>query len=308
MSAAPTESPRKPARLIPTEHVPRTETPVSEPRTWRDAALILRTQKLGETDRIIIMLTRDGGITHAVAKAVRKPTSKFGGRLEPFMHTDLSFSRGRTNLHTITQAATLHAYTAPIMANYDAYTCASTIAELAEALTKDTDSTADIYTLTHGALAALAHGQHVPQRILTRYLARSMNAAGWPLIGENCTRCGNPLVSADSQGDNGADTPGATGGSGRYIAFHTAHTYGHHTVLCPQCAPATDTPLTGLRAEELGYALATASADPRAWATIDAASVPVASKILGLYLKTTQNLLEHPLKTASALEAEIPAS
>ena len=287
---------------------------MSEPRTWRDAALILRTQKLGETDRIIIMLTRDNGITHAVAKAVRKPTSKFGGRLEPFMHTDLSFSRGRTNLHTITQAATLHAYTAPIMANYDAYTCASTIAELAEALTKDTDSTSDIYTLTHGALAALAHGQHVPQRILTRYLARSMNAAGWPLIGENCTRCGNPLVNADPPGDNGADTstpgttiPGATGGSGRYIAFHTAHTYGHHTILCPQCAPATDTPLTGLRAEELSYALATASADSRAWATIDAAPVPVASKILGLYLKTTQNLLEHPLKTASALEAEIPA-
>ena len=83
---------------------------------------------------------------------------------------------------------------------------ASTIAELAEALTKDTDSTADIYTLTHGALAALAHGQHVPQRILTRYLARSMNAAGWPLIGENCTRCGNPLVSADSQSDNRADS------------------------------------------------------------------------------------------------------
>ena len=283
---------------------------MSEPRTWRDAALILRTQKLGETDRIIIMLTRDGGITHAVAKAVRKPTSKFGGRLEPFMHTDLSFSRGRTNLHTITQAATLHAYTAPIMANYDAYTCASTIAELAEALTKDTDSTADIYTITYGAVAALAHGQHVPQRILTRYLARSMNAAGWPLIGENCTRCGNPLVSTDSQDDNGVDSsaPGATSGSGRYIAFHTAHTYGHHTVLCPQCAPATDTPLTGLHAEELGYALAAASADPRAWATIDAAPVPVASKILGLYLKTTQNLLEHPLKTASALEAEISAS
>ncbi len=284
---------------------------MSEPRTWRDHALILRTQKLVETDHIIIMLTLDGGITHAVAKAVRKPTSKFGGRLEPFMHTDLSFSRGRTNLHTITQAATLHAYTAPIMANYDAYTCASTIAELAEALTKDTDSTADIYTLTHGALAALAHGQHVPQRILTRYLARSMNAAGWPLIGENCTRCGNPLVNTDSQGTDGAENTGAetvnTSASGRYIAFHTAHTYGHHTVLCPQCAPATDTPLTGLRAEELGYALATASADPRAWATIDAAPVPVASKILGLYLKTTQNLLEHPLKTASALEAEIPA-
>ena len=286
---------------------------MSEPRTWRDAALILRTQKLGETDRIIIMLTRDGGITHAVAKAVRKPTSKFGGRLEPFMHTDLSFSRGRTNLHTITQAATLHAYTGPIMADYAAYTCASTIAELAEDLTQNSAGTTELYTLTHGAFATLAHAQHTPQRVLTRYLARAMDRSGWPLIGENCTRCGNPLVNADSQGMGGAgnagvdNAPNTAGGSGRYIAFHTAHTYGHHTILCPQCAPAVDTPLIGLRAEELGYALATASADPRAWATIDAAPVPVASKILGLYLKTTQNLLEHPLKTASALEAEIPA-
>lgn len=275
---------------------------MSEPRTWRDAALILRTQKLGETDRIIIMLTRDGGITHAVAKAVRKPTSKFGGRLEPFMHTDLSFSRGRTNLHTITQAATLHAYTGPIMADYAAYTCASTIAELAEDLTQNSAGTTELYTLTHGAFATLAHAQHTPQRVLTRYLARAMDRSGWPLIGERCTRCGTPLTPEATAREGTAEAPG------RYLAFHTAHTYGHHTILCPECAPATDTPLTGLRAEELGYALATASADPRAWATIDAAPVPVASKILGLYLKTTQNLLEHPLKTASALEAEIPAS
>ena len=275
---------------------------MSEPRTWRDAALILRTQKLGETDRIIIMLTRDGGITHAVAKAVRKPTSKFGGRLEPFMHTDLSFSRGRTNLHTITQAATLHAYTGPIMADYAAYTCASTIAELAEDLTQNSAGTTELYTLTHGAFATLAHAQHTPQRVLTRYLARAMDCSGWPLIGERCTRCGTPLTPEATAQEGTAEAPG------RYLAFHTAHTYGQYTVLCPKCAPATDTPLTGLRAEELGYALATASADPRAWATIDAAPVPVASKILGLYLKTTQNLLEHPLKTASALEAEIPAS
>ncbi|WP_449624002.1 DNA repair protein RecO, partial [Rothia mucilaginosa] len=188
---------------------------MSEPRTWRDAALILRTQKLGETDRIIIMLTRDGGITHAVAKAVRKPTSKFGGRLEPFMHTDLSFSRGRTNLHTITQAATLHAYTGPIMADYAAYTCASTIAELAEDLTQNSAGTTELYTLTHGAFATLAHAQHTPQRVLTRYLALAMDRSGWPLIGERCTRCGTPLTPEATAREGTAEAPG------RYLAFHT---------------------------------------------------------------------------------------
>ena len=274
---------------------------MSEPRTWRDAALILRTQKLGETDRIIIMLTRDGGITHAVAKAVRKPTSKFGGRLEPFMHTDLSFSRGRTNLHTITQAATLHAYTGPIMADYAAYTCASTIAELAEDLTQNSAGTTELYTLTHGAFATLAHAQHTPQRVLTRYLARAMDRSGWPLIGERCTRCGTPLTPEATAREGTAEAPG------RYLAFHTAHTYGQYTVLCPKCAPATDAPLTALTAEDLAYALAAASPNPSAWETIDAAPFGTADKILKLYLATTQNLLEHPLKTLGALETETPA-
>ena len=282
---------------------------MSEPRTWRDHALILRTQKLGETDRIIIMLTRNHGITHAIAKAIRKPTSKFGGRLEPFMHTDLSITRGRTTLHTITQATTLHAYTGPIMANYTTYTCATTITELAETLTQNTDTTNTTYTLTHGALAALAHNQHTPQRILTRYLARTMNAAGWPLITNTCTQCGNPIHDTNTPKTTDTTTTNntqITENTRRYIAFHTAHTYGHNTILCPHCAPNTHTPITPLTPEELTYALATAAPEQEAWTTIDAAPVPIASKVLNLYLKTTQNLLEQPLKTVSTLEMEVP--
>ena len=78
------------------------------------------------------------------------------------------------------------------------------------------------------------------------------------------------------------------------------------TVLCPKCAPATDAPLTALTAEDLAYALAAASPNPSAWETIDAAPRGTADKILKLYLATTQNLLEHPLKTLGALEAETP--
>ena len=111
---------------------------VSTPKTYTDHALILRTQNLGEADRIIIMLTRNNGITHAVAKSIRKPNSKFGARLEPYMHVALSLTQGRGTLRTITQTTTLHAYTAPIMGDYTAYTTAAVIAETCETLTTNT--------------------------------------------------------------------------------------------------------------------------------------------------------------------------
>ena len=130
------------------------------------------------------------------------------------------------------------------MADYAAYTCSSTIAELAEDLTQNNAGTTELYTLTHGAFATLAHAQHTPQRVLTRYLARAMDRSGWPLIGERCTRCGTPRTPEATAREGTAEAPG------RYLAFHTAHTYGQYTVLCPKCAPATDAPLTALTAED----------------------------------------------------------
>ena len=75
--------------------------------TYRDEAVVLRTHKLGEADRIITLLSRDHGKVRAVARGVRRTSSKFGGRLEPFSHVDLQFATGRT-LDVITQAVTLH--------------------------------------------------------------------------------------------------------------------------------------------------------------------------------------------------------
>ena len=52
---------------------------------YRDEGVVLRTQKLGEADRIITLLTREHGRVRAVAKGVRRTSSRFGARLEPFM-------------------------------------------------------------------------------------------------------------------------------------------------------------------------------------------------------------------------------
>ena len=72
---------------------------------YRDEAIVLRTHKLGEADRIITMLTRTRGRVRAVAKGVRRTKSRFGSRLEPGMVVDVQCYEGR-NLDTVTQAET----------------------------------------------------------------------------------------------------------------------------------------------------------------------------------------------------------
>ena len=63
---------------------------------YRDDGVVLRTQKLGEADRIITILARKTGRVRAVAKGVRRTRSRFGARLEPFTHVDLMLYPGRS--------------------------------------------------------------------------------------------------------------------------------------------------------------------------------------------------------------------
>ena len=70
---------------------------------YRDVGIVLRSQKLGEADRIITILGRHSGRIRAVAKGVRRTKSRFGARLEPFTHVDLMLHAGRS-LDVITQA------------------------------------------------------------------------------------------------------------------------------------------------------------------------------------------------------------
>ena len=80
---------------------------------YRDDAVVLRTQKLGEADRIITLLARTTGRVRAVAKGVRRTKSRFGARLEPFTHVDLMLHPGRS-LDVITQAEVIRPYGAPL--------------------------------------------------------------------------------------------------------------------------------------------------------------------------------------------------
>ncbi|MBK5330842.1 MAG: DNA repair protein RecO, partial [Ilumatobacteraceae bacterium] len=87
-------------RTAPTIRRPRL---VGSP-VYRDSAVVLRTYKLAEADRIVVLMTEHHGKVRAVAKGVRKTMSKFGARLEPMSHVQLLLAHGRTDLDIVSQA------------------------------------------------------------------------------------------------------------------------------------------------------------------------------------------------------------
>ncbi|MFL6024871.1 MAG: DNA repair protein RecO [Marmoricola sp.] len=159
---------------------------------YSDEAVVLRTRKLAEADRIITLLTRDHGIVRAVAKGVRRTTSRFGSRLEPFTHVDLQLAEGR-NLDVITQAVTRAPFGEAISADYDRYTAASVMLETAERLVaEEREPSVQQYLLLIGGLRAMAAGEHRPSDVMDSFLLRSLAVAGYAPSFSECARCSAP--------------------------------------------------------------------------------------------------------------------
>lgn len=177
---------------------------------YRDEAVVLRTHKLGEADRIITLLTRQHGKIRAVAKGVRRTGSKFGSRLEPFMVADLQLYEGRS-LDVVTQAESLGAYGALITQDYSAYTAANTMVEAADKLT-ESEGSLQQYLLLVGALRSLSRREHGASLTLDSYLLRALSLAGWAPSFQDCARCGR-------------------------VGEHTAVVVQLGGVVCDECAP-----------------------------------------------------------------------
>ena len=159
---------------------------------YRDEAVVLRTHKLGEADRIICLLTRAHGQVRAVAKGVRKTTSRFGGRLEPFMHVDVMFAAGRS-LDIVTQVETISPFTRDLGADYAAYTAGTAILETAERLVPDdAEPSVQQYQLLVGALRALTERRQAPGLLLDSFQLRSLAVAGYAPSFADCAQCGDP--------------------------------------------------------------------------------------------------------------------
>ncbi|WP_291052689.1 DNA repair protein RecO [Herbiconiux sp.] len=236
---------------------------------YRDEAVVLRTHKLGEADRIVTLLTRQHGKVRAVARGVRRTASKFGARLEPFMVADVQFYEGRS-LDTITQAVTIGSYGAEITADYASYTAASAMVETADKLTEHEPSLQQ-YLLLVGALRSLSRGEHGSGMTLDSYLLRALSMAGWAPSFYDCA---------------------VTGEAGPHSAF-VVQLGG---VVADEVAP-PGTPRLDPGTLELLSALLTGD-----WAVADASDSGVRSRASGIVAAYTQWHLERGLRSLEHVE------
>jgi len=159
---------------------------------YRDTAVVLRVQKLGEADRIVTLLTRKHGKVRAVAKGVRRTRSRWGARLEPFNHVDVQCYTGRS-LDVITQAQTVDAFGAGIVGDYPRYTAGCAILETADRLVaEEGEPTMRVYLLLVGAIRAMAGRERDPSLVLDAFLLRAMSHAGWAPAITECAKCAEP--------------------------------------------------------------------------------------------------------------------
>jgi len=232
---------------------------------YRDEAVVLRVQKLGEADRIVTLLTRRTGRVRAVAKGVRRTRSRFGARVEPFSHVDLQLYAGRS-LDVVNQAEGIRHYGPAIVGDYARYTAATAILETAERLTaEEREPSLRLFLLVVGALRALVDDDRSPGLVLDAFLIRSMAEAGWAPALRDCARC---------------DRPGP----------HRSFSIPAGGVVCPGCKPAgagtpSEASLVLLRALRGGD-----------WATADASLPPVRREASGLVAAHLQWHLERGLR------------
>jgi DNA repair protein RecO (recombination protein O) len=159
---------------------------------YRDQAVVLRTQKLGEADRIITLFTKEHGRIKAVAKGVRRTKSKFGARLEPTSYVDLQLFAGKS-LDIVTEVASIENFGEELSGDYKDWTTANSILEAAERFTENEHEPAlQQFNLVVGALRALAHKTYDSSLILDAYLLRSLAVAGFAPSMTVCSRCEKP--------------------------------------------------------------------------------------------------------------------
>ncbi|MBG0828981.1 DNA repair protein RecO [Planomonospora sp. ID67723] len=239
---------------------------------YRDEGVVLRTHKLGEADRIVTVLTKRTGKIRGVAKGVRRTTSRFGARLEPFTHVDLQLHVGRT-LDVVTQAETIRPYGEALVTDYPRYTAGSAMLETADRLIAgEKEPALRQFLLLVGGLRALAAAEHEARLVLDAYFLRSLAVAGYAPALEVCARCEAAAVRAFAI---------VAGG-----------------VVCGNCRPAGAAVPEG---ETLALMLALLKGD---WPAADASLARHRTECSGLVAAYLQWHLEHGIRSLRHVERE----
>jgi DNA repair protein RecO (recombination protein O) len=154
-------------------------------------AVVLRSMRYGEADRILHVYTPMRGRVSAIAKGVRRSRSRFGGRLEPFFRLRLGLHEGRSELLTVTGAETVSAH-ARLREDPDALDAAARACDAVGRLFDSAEPHPEVFNLLCTMLALLdadPSGAAAPARRLAFRLKLLLAAGYAPQLGA-CVTCG----------------------------------------------------------------------------------------------------------------------
>lgn len=163
---------------------------------YRDSGVVLRTMRLGEADRIVTLLCADTGKVRAVAKGVRKTTSRFGGRLEPLSHVAVQCWRGR-ELDVVTQAEVIDSFRA-LREDLDLVGPALSMLEAADQVAQERDAAGRLYRMLVGALKALEASRSA--LVAPAFFLKLLVLDGSAPVLDGCAACGRTLAELGSGG------------------------------------------------------------------------------------------------------------
>jgi DNA repair protein RecO (recombination protein O) len=180
-------------------------------------ALVLRTYKLGETSKLVVLLTRERGKVRAVAKGARGPRSRQPAALEPLSEVRVSlYGRQGAEMFRLGQCELLRSAFPASGQGLDMTLAKSYFAELLEAFSQEGEAEDTVYRLATSVLRAAEEG--TSSVALSRYLEAwllKLHGVYPPL--DTCAGCGGRLAS------------------GEPLWYHA----GAHGFVCPRCGPAS---------------------------------------------------------------------
>jgi DNA repair protein RecO (recombination protein O) len=160
------------------------------PLPLKTQAIVLRSIRYGEADRILHLYTPHHGRISAIAKGARRARSRFGARLEPFFHVRLVLHEGRGDLHTVTSADTVAAH--PALREYAAtLDAAARACDAVARLFETSEPHPEVFHLLANQLALLSADpeQARPANGLAFRLKLLLAAGIVPQLG-TCAACG----------------------------------------------------------------------------------------------------------------------
>jgi DNA repair protein RecO (recombination protein O) len=169
---------------------------------YKEQGIVLGSVKLAEADKIVTILTQGSGKVRAVAKGIRRTTSRFGARLEPFTHVSLMLYRGR-NLDTVTQAEIVSPFRA-VREDFALFSAGEAMLEAADKVAEEHERNVRLFLMLLHGLRALDTRPADPAAVAEAYLLRLLALSGFAPSLTACAVCRSTQVARFSASQGGA--------------------------------------------------------------------------------------------------------